>query len=125
MPEEIPEGFIELKGEVIDGMLDYMEPDGDEDFDPGYTKEDVETCAAILQQYLVAMFSAASNGDSERIIVAVKTAVVSLNKLNEKCGHSLIETDQREQICQLIISSAVQAGLEAADYDITAQWREW
>ena len=56
---------------------------------------------------------------------AVKTAVVKLNKLNDRCDGSLIETDQREQLCELIITAARGAGLSSDKYDITEEWREW
>jgi hypothetical protein len=56
---------------------------------------------------------------------AVKTAVVKLNRLNEQCYGCLIETDQREQLCELIISAAKRAGLVSTVYDITEEWRDW
>jgi hypothetical protein len=37
----------------------------------------------------------------------------------------LIETDQREQLCELIIAAAQRAGLVSDVYDITEEWREW
>ena len=36
-----------------------------------------------------------------------------------------IETDQREQLCALIITAANRAGLVSGVYDITEEWREW
>lgn len=125
MPGRIPEEFIELKGEIVDSMLAYMERDDEEDFDPGYSQQDVDKCAAILQDYLVAVFRPSVHGDAEQIMAAVKAVVIALNDLNEDCDHGLIETDQREQLCELIINAAGQAGLEAGGEDITGEWREW
>lgn len=125
MPGRIPEEFIELKGEIVDGMLAYMERDDEEDFDPGYSQQDVDKCAAILQDYLVTVLRPSAHGDAEQIMAAVKAVVIALNDLNEDCDHGLIETDQREQLCELIINAAGQAGLEASGEDITEEWRDW
>lgn len=125
MPGRIPDEFIELKGEIVDGMLAYMERDDEDDFDPGYTRQDVDKCAAILQDYLSTVLRPSAHGDAEQIMAAVKAVVIALNDLNEDCDHGLIETDQREQLCELIINAAGQAGLEASGEDITEEWREW
>ena len=53
-----------------------------------------------------------------------KEAVLELNVLNDKCGEGLIETDQREAICQLLLVSAQDAGV-GTDDDITEEWRRW
>jgi len=47
------------------------------------------------------------------------------NKLNGECDYSLIETDQREDLCELITSAADHAGLESSVYDIIEEWRDW
>jgi hypothetical protein len=42
------------------------------------------------------------------------------------CGDGcFIETDQREQLCPLIIAAAKRAGLVSDVNDITEGWREW
>jgi hypothetical protein len=120
----IPDELLELKGDIIDGMISYMETD-DDDFNTDYTKEDIDKCDAILVKYITAVLTPATYGDTEKIMAAVKEAVLSLNALNEKCDHSLIETDQREGICELIIRAATKVGLESEEYDITEEWREW
>lgn len=127
MSVQIPEEQIELKDSILEGMLDYMEGDEDEDegFDPGYTKSHVEKCGAILDAFLSSVFSPSAKGSSDAIMASVKTAVLALNDLNDECDGSLIETGQREEICELIISSATRAGLESEEYDITEEWREW
>jgi hypothetical protein len=51
--------------------------------------------------------------------------ILRLNKLNEECDGSLIETDQREDLAKLINLAAKHAGLESSADDITYKWREW
>ncbi len=127
MSNTIAAELTEMKAEIIDGMISYMEPDedDDEDFDPGYSKDAVEECASILGTYLNDLASPDLGADSAKIMAAVKGAVLALNALNEKCGGSLIETDQREGICELIIRAAAVAGLQSEEEDITEEWREW
>jgi hypothetical protein len=120
----IPIELIALKNNLIEGMVSYMEAD-DEGFDAGYTKEDIDKCEAILNHYFTTVLSSSSHGDTKKIMATVEATVISLNVLNENCNYCIIETDQREGICELIINTAAQAGLETEEYDITEQWREW
>lgn len=123
MPADIPEEFVMLKGQILDGMIEYMELDGESD--AGYSNEEVDKCAILLEQYLEEVLSPTIYGNSKKIRKVVQSAVIALNELNAACDHSLIETDQREQICELIISAAVNAGLKSDGNDITEEWREW
>ena len=38
---------------------------------------------------------------------------------------NLIETDQREDICDYLIKAGALLGLNEHDEDITEQWRQW
>jgi hypothetical protein len=126
--------FVSLKQDLIEDMTNYMkfggaedekDPDFDPEFEAGYTQEHVDRCGAILDTFLASL--AKSNGMSKNqdILKAVKIAVLALNKLNDQCDGSLIETDQREQLCEFIITATKSSGLETTVYDITEEWREW
>lgn len=125
MSGNIPEEFVVLKGQILDGMADFIEPAADDDDDADYTTHEVDQCAVILEQYLDEVLSPSVYGQSKKIMGIVRSAVLKLNELNDACNQSLIETDQREQICELIISAAANAGLKSEEYDITEEWREW
>ena len=125
---------LRLRKAAIGGMVSYMkygaaeseaDPDFDEDFDAGYTQPDIDRCAAIIDELLASLESVPEPKRNGTILKAVKAAVVKLNRLNDRCDGSLIETDQREQLCELIITAARQAGLVSSVYDITEEWREW
>lgn len=88
-----------------------------------YGDEDIERCAAIVDAYLAAVGGGAKLSEQE-ILAHVEKAVLDLNELNDKCGGALIETDQREYLCELILRAARDAGLDT-DEDITEEWREW
>ena len=114
---------------VIDPMLDYMnvfEEDGEES---PYTKEQVARCEALLKDYIAAL-AALDEATDEAIMEQVQSVVLALNELNEETEDSLIETDAREALCEVIQTAAVECGLsekcvEENEGDITGEWREW
>jgi len=122
---KILEELNEIKNKVIQGMFSYLEQIDDDNFDPGYTKDDVNKCSEILTMYLSSVLASEIHGNAFKILDLVKSTVVSLNELNDDCDYNLIETDQREAICELISSAAEKAGLESEENDITEEWREW
>ncbi|WP_265427062.1 hypothetical protein [Chryseobacterium sp. YIM B08800] len=89
---------------------------------PSYTKTDVEECVNILNKYRSDLANSTSKDEGMKI---VQNTIESLNRLNEKCNFELIETSEREQIAEIIISESVKKGYSKADEDITEDWREW
>lgn len=117
------EQLNELKDSVLRGMREYMEDVVTDGEDPDYSESDIEKCDSILTDFLEKIRSA-DHVNAEFVMGSVKEAVLALNLLNESCEHSLIETDQREQICDLIIQAAVGVGVGTGE-DITEEWRDW
>jgi hypothetical protein len=117
-PQEESE-VLALKKTAIDGMISYMKQG-----DVGYAQKHVNQCVKILDRYLDKLKQLRGPGTDEKILSEAKTAVLELNSLNEKCDGSLLETDQREQICELMIVAARHAGL-TLEGDFTEEWREW
>lgn len=89
-----------------------------------YTKEDVQKCESLIHHYLDALASM-SNPTDDDIMEQVKVLVLGLNELNEATDYSLIETEAREAIWEIIQTSAVDCGLQNASEDITEEWRDW
>ncbi len=100
------------------GMLDFIEGDDE----PDYTSEDVRACIALLLEFMFVVESESQTIDSAR--EHVKNLVISLNELNEKCDECLIETDQREEICDFIFKVVSNANIDFSG-DITEEWRDW
>ncbi|ALS79154.1 hypothetical protein AUO94_10975 [Planococcus kocurii] len=92
--------------------------DGDDQF----TEENIMATETVLQDYRVVL-SNLNNPSEKEIIKKVKKTVLRLNALNEKYDF-FIETMEREELCDLLLENAQQAGLET-DEDITEEWREW
>lgn len=117
---------------VLRSMIEYMNPEEDEDYDENdeefdyeveYTQKDIDKCGEILDNFIEDLKN--SNKDEKLIIKSVKKVILELNKLNDKCEGELIETDQREDLCQFIEDASIVAGLTKPEYDITEEWREW
>ena len=114
-----------IRERLIESMVKFMESDegADSEYSCGYTQIDIDNCDRILDAYFQSLQHAAYSSPAQ-ILAAVQNTVEKLNELNKSCDGCLIETDQREDLCQLILTAAENAGLET-DHDVTEQWREW
>ncbi len=116
---------LELKRSLLAEMIRYMKHVEAKNDDPGYTQDDINRCDQSIDTYLASLATTPEDNRNDFILAAVKAASLELNRLNEDCNYRLIETDQREQLCMLIISAANKTGLVSSEDDITLQWREW
>lgn len=96
---------------------DYMEI-----ADVDYTAEDVKKCMDLINNHLDKV--ALTNSENEGMEL-VETTVLDLNDLNEDCDYSLIETEQREFICEIIIQAGAIMGYNDENEDITEEWRDF
>ena len=88
------------------------------------TAGDVARCGALLAGFLTAL-SELREPEDDRIMAQVEKVVLALNDLNEALDYALIETVEREAICELIQTAAVDCGLQDVPDDVTEDWREW
>ncbi|MBI1837591.1 MAG: hypothetical protein HYR91_10040 [Flavobacteriia bacterium] len=110
---EIEEIYTRLK----ENMINFIEPGV-----TSYDKKDVEKCMHIIDDYIIHIEKAESKKEA---MLLVEKTVKLLNDINEKCGEELIETEQREDIAEIIILSGSFKGFNSRDEDITEEWREW
>jgi len=99
-------------------LLDFIE--GEEE--PSYSSNDVTSCIKLLLEFLSSLD--AEEQTIESATTHVRELVLSLNELNDDCQHCLIETAQREDICDFIQKALIAANI-VFDGDITEKWREW
>ena len=119
------QGIIGHRRDLVDGMTSNMISDAtNSDTDAAYTQAHIDRCSAILDAYLAGLDAEKVSGNPEMIMALVKNAVIALNDLNDECDGNLIETDQRELLCDIIIGGANEAGV-ITDEDVTEEWREW
>jgi len=107
------------------GAVDEDDPEYDPNFNAGYSQKHVERCSKIIDEYFASLDISSGEKPTAEILKAVEVTVIQLNKLNDECSGSLIETNEREDLCELITRAAELAGLEQSGADITEQWREW
>lgn len=117
MSARADDGLRERKTRLVEGMKEYMR-DGDVSYDESH----VRRCEAILDAFDAGISGASARDEA---LAHVRTAVLALNALNDECEGELIETDQREMICELINNATARRGFISADEDVTEEWREW
>lgn len=109
-----------VKKRLLQGMYEFRKYS-----DGAYHVWDVWKVNRILSRYHRRMVSCAKAADDEYKEI-VKEAVLALNALNESCEFSLIETEQREDICEYMIQTAYMLGFIQDEHeDITGEWRDW
>lgn len=92
------------------------------DAKPSYSQTDINECIVLLSDYSRNIFKTHSK---EEALPVVKSTILKLNALNEKCNFSLIETNEREQIVEIVILVGNKMGYNSIEEDITEEWREW
>lgn len=113
-----------IRADLLDEMAAYMERCAeDPDSEPHYGKAEIDECARILDTYAAAIDNLPKPADRSAIMKEVERVVLALNDFDER-GGGVIETEEREKLCDIIYLVAKDAGLEADD-DITEQWRDW
>jgi hypothetical protein len=122
MPNVPEESLAAVRARLQAGMIGYLEDedDDDDDGDAPYTRADIDECMRIVDTYLVEVRRTAPTG----LLPLVRDAVLRLNALNDRCEGALIETDQREDLCQILLVAARSAGMKEQG-DVTEPWREW
>ena len=118
---------MDRKKEVLWSMADLVDP-ASENFseNPGYTINHVESCSQILDTYIDQLILLGKQPSNDQILSPVQTVVERLNELNAECDNGLIETMERENLCDYIEEAAILAGWQSeSGEDITEEWREW
>lgn len=118
--EKITQNKQPLNSEVNElkaSMIEYLESSN-----PSYTKDDVEECVSILNNYLEKISKTKSKKEG---IEVVKSTVIQLNKLNNKTQSQLIETMEREMIVSIILTESYKKGYNRLEEDLTEKFREW
>ncbi|SDY48989.1 hypothetical protein SAMN04487939_102375 [Lysobacter sp. yr284] len=125
--------YVELKHEILDGMRSYMEDLAQDGADAGYGAAEIDECERVIDAFLAALRNAVVDGErvpspaqlDRTARAAVEQAVRALNTLNARCRYNLIETDQREGLCELVRSALAGIGALRGQDDPTEPWREW
>lgn len=110
----------EKKKYLLHWMYDFIEDDDE----PAYLTKDVEEFDGIITAFINEFAGNDQSSNSQWAMTKIENLVKTLNEINLKHQHQLIEADQREDICQLISLVMKDAGHDYSQ-DITEQWRTW
>lgn len=93
-----------------------------------YTKDNCNAAKSIFDNLIDKLSSIGEEGTEEDKIALFKKAILDLNDLNNKL-EGLIETGEREDLCELIDQITIASGLNPYDYadegGLADFWREW
>ncbi|RXK86785.1 hypothetical protein [Filimonas effusa] len=93
-----------------------------------YTPENCNKAQDIFDTLIASLIELGEDAEENNKVELFKTAILSLNELNEEV-EDLIETGEREDLCELIDRITVAAGLNPANYadgaGVADEWREW
>ncbi|PPJ44400.1 hypothetical protein C0075_26880, partial [Rhizobium sp. KAs_5_22] len=99
-------------------MHSYREDLAQDGADAGYGEAEIDECERILERFLASLRNAVADGErvpsraalDRTARAAVEQTVRALNALNARCRYNLIETDQREGLCEMIRSALAEIG---------------
>ena len=93
-----------------------------------YSEENCNAVKNIFETLIDKLRKLEENGYNLEKEKSFKVAILSLNELNEK-NDGLIETGEREDLCELIDQITIASGLNPKEYadgeGIADVWREW
>ncbi|WP_405299696.1 hypothetical protein [Kordia sp.] len=93
-----------------------------------YSEENCNAAKAIFDNLIVKLIELGEHGNEKDKIALFEKAVNSLNSLDNTVG-SLIETGEREDLCELIDQITIASGLDPQNYadgeGLSDLWREW
>ncbi len=93
-----------------------------------YTPEACASFVAAFDDLIARLTSIGEDSPESQKIAAFKAAVEALNRLNE-ADESLIETGEREDLCELCNLIATAAGIDPENYGDgegpASEWRDW
>lgn len=110
--------LVEIRSRLQTGMLDYLQ-----EGDAAYTAADVAKCMGFLHTFLLQLGEAKE--DTSQAMELMVKLIGELNQLNEAVEHEMIETDQREDLAEMINEAMKLMGHNPQDEDLTEDHRDW
>jgi hypothetical protein len=102
-----------------------------ENYDEGltqYTEENCKKTKKVFDELINSLVKIGENANENDKVQLFKKAILTTNELNEEI-ESLIETGEREDLCELTDKIAIACGLDPLKYGdgegLASEWREW
>ena len=116
-------------GYPFDSWREYFHPNEEEDTEgmEQYTPENCDQAQGILDDLIAQLIEIGEHSSNQSKEELFENAVMALNELNDETN--IIETGEREQLCELFDDISESAGLNPEDYadgeGIASEWRDW
>jgi hypothetical protein len=92
-----------------------------------YTQANCDQAERILKELVDGLIKAGEAAPEAKKVILFKTAVEALNALNAETN--MIETGEREELCELFNLIAVDCGIDPSKYGsgegLASEWRDW
>ena len=93
-----------------------------------YTEENCNSAKHIFDTLIADLITVGERSEEKNKVALFETAITALNNLDSK-AEGLIETGEREDLCELIDYITIAAGLNPDDYadgeGLADLWRDW
>ncbi|OYU96635.1 MAG: hypothetical protein CFE21_09285 [Bacteroidetes bacterium B1(2017)] len=93
-----------------------------------YTEENCQKIKQVFDDLITSLIEIGNQASEEQKIQLFKRAILKTNQLNEEID-DLIETGEREDLCELTNILTTACGLDPAKYGdgegLASEWREW
>lgn len=93
-----------------------------------YTQENCDKARKIFDDLIADLAAKGEAASASEKVESFRIAVEALNELNDEID-DLIETGEREELCELTDVIAAAAGLNPDDYGdgegLASEWRHW
>lgn len=94
-----------------------------------YTAENCTKAQEIYDKLIQNLVLFGEEAIEEEKVSFFKKAITALNHLNRECDDCLIETGEREELCELTNQISIAAGLDPEKYGegegLASEWRDW
>ncbi|MES2702278.1 MAG: hypothetical protein V4649_06540 [Bacteroidota bacterium] len=94
-----------------------------------YTQENCSKAQKIFDDLIAGLVDIGEGASEVKKVALFKNAIFATNDLNSECNDSLIETGEREDLCELIDRITIICGLDPKRYGdgegLASKWREW
>ena len=101
-----------------------------------FPDEFIDRTEPVLKKFAaeIEVLAKQNTDNLDAVLDATKNLVLALNQINVDFDHAVIETDEREQLCQYIDDVIDSSGIgvkrlaehmNCDRHEITDEWREW
>jgi hypothetical protein len=94
-----------------------------------YTQENCDKAKKIFDDLILGLINIGEDASEQEKVKLFKAAILETNDLNTECDDGLIETGEREDLCELTDKISIACGLDPKKYGdgegLASEWREW